>query len=135
MRWFSLKKILINLFRISFYKLWKIINMINLAMLEKVCLVFFQVWFKKILWSKIREHSFELIKNTLERTFSDLWSLNFLKQTWRKKISVLLLYMWPEWFLTFLMIFQNWSQVAVICTRYLARPPSFLFQISTHRKT
>ena len=28
-----------------------------------------------------------------------------------------------EWILNFLMIFQNWSQVAIVCTRYLARPP------------
>ena len=27
-----------------------------------------------------------------------------------------------EWFLTFVIIFQNWSQVAVICTQYLAKP-------------
>ena len=27
-----------------------------------------------------------------------------------------------KWFLTFLMILQNWSQVAAVCTRYLARP-------------
>ena len=31
-----------------------------------------------------------------------------------------------EWFLAFLMIFQNRSQVEVICTRYLARPPRCL---------
>ena len=36
-----IKKILINLFRISFYNLLKIIHVINLAMLEKLCLVFF----------------------------------------------------------------------------------------------
>ena len=36
-----IKKTLINLFRISFYNLLKIIHMINLAMLEKLCLVFF----------------------------------------------------------------------------------------------
>ena len=35
------KKTLINLFRISFYNLLKIIHVINLAMLEKLCLVFF----------------------------------------------------------------------------------------------
>ena len=32
-----------------------------------------------------------------------------------------------EWFLTILMIFQNWSQVAVVCTRYLARPHIYKF--------
>ena len=36
-----IKKTLINLFRISFYNLLKIIHVINLAMLEKLCLVFF----------------------------------------------------------------------------------------------
>ena len=36
-----MKKTLINLFRISFYNLLKIIHMINLAMLKKLCLVFF----------------------------------------------------------------------------------------------
>ena len=36
-----IKKTLINLFRISFYKLLKIINVINLAMLEKLCLIYF----------------------------------------------------------------------------------------------
>ena len=36
-----IKKKFINLFRISFYNLLKIIHMINLAMLEKLCLVFF----------------------------------------------------------------------------------------------
>ena len=35
-----------------------------------------------------------------------------------------------EWFLTFLMIFQNWSQVAVVCTQYLARPHIANFGIS-----
>ena len=36
-----IKKTLINLFRISFYNLLKIIHVVNLAMLEKLCLVFF----------------------------------------------------------------------------------------------
>ena len=44
-----MKKTLINLFRITFYKVVKIINMIYLAMLLKLCLVFFFKFDKNLL--------------------------------------------------------------------------------------
>ena len=63
--------------------------MISLAMLTKLCLVFFFKFDLKFVYlSQIWERAFERIKNTLERTFSDLWSLNLVFVCLRKKKHV-----------------------------------------------
>ena len=69
-----IKKILINLFRISFYNLLKFIHVTNLAMLTKLCLVFFlQNRLKNGKFSKIREHNAERFEKTLSVMFLDFW--------------------------------------------------------------
>ena len=69
---FIKKKTLIDLFRISFYNLLKILNMINLAMLEKLCLVFFiQTRLKNVKFKKISKHHTERFEKTLSVMFLD----------------------------------------------------------------
>ena len=85
-----IKKILIKLFWITFYNLVKFIHVINLAMLTKLCLVFFlQNRLKNGKFLKIREHHAERFEKMLSVMF--FWFLItkfFLNHFWRKKTSV-----------------------------------------------
>ena len=66
-----IKKILINLFRNSFYNLLKFIHVINLAVLTKLSLVFFSTGIKNGKFKKIREHHAERFEKTLSVMFLD----------------------------------------------------------------
>ena len=71
-----IKKKLVNLFRISFYKLLKIINVIILAILTKLRLVFFFKFYKIKLSDKNPRKCICAYKNMLKCMFFNFLSLN-----------------------------------------------------------
>ena len=82
---FTKKTTLIILFRISFYKLLKIINMINKAMLKKLCLVFYFNGNKK-----------KMIKNLRKCIWACFTFSGFLRKT--KLFRKCLVSPWNGWF-------------------------------------
>ena len=81
-----IKKTLINLFRISFYNLLKIIHVINLAILKKLCLLVFSKAIKKFFFFlNLRTSRWTFWKIAERDVFWFLFTQLFFNHFWRKK--------------------------------------------------